>query len=506
MPRVSLVGNHGGAEDYATIVLWWAAESGIDYGGLPIEAACLGACGSGYTLSGSSVNGAKVYTSGVVYDGTNDSSLATTDRLSLSANIDFDSIKIQSNNAFVAALNIASAANGCQLTKLVVEHSAVAPSGVDAIVVNSTVPLSLLTNSIIIGGVNGIDYGFDAVLNVSNVIQFGAVSGDGFEGIGTNGTITNTFSFNNSVNDYINVTLTTCASEDATGSVGWTGYTSAELVDFASRDFRTKATSDLADNGSGGFIGAFLESGGEPVEENYNFSATINITPELNGLSNKSTNCIAEISQSTTLSAGLKKQLNVSGAINQKQQQQATLTKKVNCIAETSQNPLLNGLLQKQTNINGATNQNYQLQTTLTKNVELTAEIAQNYVMSGYFSTEVIEIHQFSATISVTPTTTANLTKKINHKPEIAQPTALNSQVTKKTELKANNQQKITLLGNINKYCNITGAIEQPIALNAIFYNLTAPVHLYQFRVDGRIVFQRFNGATVSQRFNGVIH
>jgi len=259
MARVSLVGlGWSGAQDYDTLALWWAAESGVDYGS-EIEASCLGACGSGYTLSGSSVNGAKVYTSGVTYDGTNDSSLATTDRISLSADIDFDSIKIQSNNAFVAALNIASAANGCQLTKLVVEHSAVAPSGVDAIAVNSTVPLSLLTNSIIIGGVNGIDYGFDAVLNVSNVIQFGAVSGDGFEGIGTNGTITDTFSFNNSANDYINVTTANCASEDGTGD--YTGYTSAELVDFASRDFRTKSTSFLATAGTGGsFVGAFLEA------------------------------------------------------------------------------------------------------------------------------------------------------------------------------------------------------------------------------------------------------
>ena len=240
--------------------------------------------------------------------------------------------------------------------------------------------------------------------------------------------------------------------------------------------------------------------------EVYDFSGIISHSLSLSAALSKTANKNGIASQSTTLSSTLEKQVNVSGIIDQSQLQQANLTKKTNCIAQTSQETLLNGLLQKQTNLNGTTNQNYQLQTTITKNVALTAEIAQSYVMSGYFSTETIEIHQFSANISITPVNSANLAKKINHEQEITQPTTLSSEVTKQTVLQANNQQKITLLGNINKYCNITGAIEQPITLNAIFYNLTAPVHLRQFRINGQIVFQRFNGATVNQRFNGVIH
>ena len=105
MPRVSLVGNgHGGSEDYATLALWWAAESGTDYGS-QIEAQCLGDVGSGATLSGSTPHGYSIYTLGVTYDGTNDSSLSTATQLTVDSVGTVQDLKVTSATSFRSLRN-----------------------------------------------------------------------------------------------------------------------------------------------------------------------------------------------------------------------------------------------------------------------------------------------------------------------------------------------------------------------------------------------------------------
>lgn len=263
MPRVSLVGNgHGGSEDYATLDLWWAAESGVNYGsGSPIEAACLGSTGTTAAISGSSVNGALIYTSGVTYDGTNESSLAIVDRIQISA-----------PNTTISDCYIESTSirwHSCRLgaNNVIIERNRIVntTSSIEALVCLGSFPNSIARNNVISGGRDVCRVGSSNGYQSINNVIFGG-SDKGFEG-GSSGSvgiqfITNVFSFGNTGADIESgaFTVVTTATEDTSGGTT-SGYTSSELVDFANGDYRTKATSTLATAGQGGtFIGAFLEA------------------------------------------------------------------------------------------------------------------------------------------------------------------------------------------------------------------------------------------------------
>lgn len=257
MPRLSKVGSGwGGSEDYATLALWWSAEAGVDYGA-PIEAMCLGTASVNTTLSGSSVNGAIIYTDSVEYDGSNEIDLAIIDRLTLQAPVTLRDMLITSTNQFVAAFMVDDLSDGSVLERLRV--ASVLWNGVDAISTTGSSPNSIMRNSVVSGGVNCFDFGFNQQLPCENVVAFGA-DGDGFEGSGNVNPVINCFAFSNGANDYVNVVLTNSASEDGTGNI--TGYTSAEMVDFAGNDFRIKQSSDLHPLN----IGAFFESGSGELE------------------------------------------------------------------------------------------------------------------------------------------------------------------------------------------------------------------------------------------------
>lgn len=276
MPRESLVGNHGGAQDYLDAELWFNAESSVDYG-LPIVALCKGDFGNNFTLSGTSVNGAEIKSLDATYNGSNDTGLAVCKSMNLQAVIDVHDVAILPSNGFLSSLTMNASSNGSTLYNIYGEH--LTASGVDVITLSGSCPNSILRNSVLNGGVNGIDYGFNFVLNAENVTAINA-TGDGFEGAGSNGTLTDCIALNNGTNDYINVTLVNCASSDLTGSSGLTGYTLNELVDASNKDFRVKSTSPLAG------LGAFTEaSGAEP--DNLVFSdSTVQPTSDSLVLSN----------------------------------------------------------------------------------------------------------------------------------------------------------------------------------------------------------------------------
>lgn len=256
MPNPSDVGlGWAGSQDYDSYNLWWATEASIDYG-VRIQGRGRGDCGTNWTPTGTSVNGAEIFTEGTQYDGTNQTALASIDRLNLQAPIDIRDMMIMSTNQFVAPMIVNSASDGSTLERLRIMITTW--SGVDAISTAGSSPNSILRFSVVSGGVNVFDFGFNQQLPCTNVIAFGA-DGDGFEGSGNVNPTINCFAFNNGANDYVNVVRTTCASEDTTGTL--TGFTSTELVDFASNDFRTRATSSLATAGTApaNFVGAFLE-------------------------------------------------------------------------------------------------------------------------------------------------------------------------------------------------------------------------------------------------------
>lgn len=278
MPNPAKVGDgHGGSEDYATIPLWIAAEFATDYG-VQLEAQCLGNTGSNYTVSSSNINGAIAYTDGVTYDGTNQSSLAKVTRTVLNGGLSFRDICFNSNNSFASPVSLAAGWDGETMLRVYIEHGN-SPSGVDCIPTTGSTPNSTITQAVVnaTGCVNGFDLGFAFGITLENITVFGAASGDGVEGSGSGQSIIDSFSFNNSANDYAGGSLskTTCASEDLTGTL--TGFTSSELVNFGVGDYRTKSTSTLAAAGTNtAFIGAFLEvSAGISVTEtlkniNYN--------------------------------------------------------------------------------------------------------------------------------------------------------------------------------------------------------------------------------------------
>lgn len=258
MPDIRVGADHVSPPyEYLTAQLAWDALSGSDQGG-DVVLQCLGDCGTAFTPTGTPVNNWSMRTQGVDYNFTTAtrSQLAILYRPKLAAVIDIRHMLISSNNAFENSITLNAGSEGSIYEYLSINHPN--PVGVDCITVNPTVAGSILRYSDLNGGVNGIDYSFNRKLEVYNLIVFNATD-DGLESSGSNSPVTDVFAFNNGVNDFSALPTTTSASEDGTGN--FTGYTSAELVDFAGGDYRTKASSDLASLGTGGlFIGVALES------------------------------------------------------------------------------------------------------------------------------------------------------------------------------------------------------------------------------------------------------
>ncbi len=277
---------HASTPDYATITLYNAAEGGVDPGvGFKSIAECSGFCGAGGNINGAFARGV-IFRGDVTWDGTNDSLLANTERLVISASsgVEVQDLRMFTNNQFVSALNLN--ADFVEMDRVIFDNTT---AGANALDVNGNFSNGHIRNFVARGGVDTIMAGYLQGTNLTNGLVYGAVD-KGVEGGGsTPMVLTNILAFNNGGQDIDSAggfTLNDCATEDGTGT--YTGYTSAELVDFVSGNLQTKSTSDLTTLGTP-FIGAFLESGGSELSivgstPSYSYTvplANVDLTGEL---------------------------------------------------------------------------------------------------------------------------------------------------------------------------------------------------------------------------------
>ena len=484
MPRVSAVGDSalwaakGKAVDYATRELWWANEAAVDYSGLPIVAEMLGDCGSNYTLSGASVNGAVSYTKDVTHDGTNTSDLSISKNITISVTNLFEDreIKYESTNRYTLGINLQSDSYSSERCV----YQQVSSAGGTAIVVAGHYPNSEIKNFLAFGGTTTVRAGYKQGTNFKKGLVYGS-GGTGVDSNYAEMVLTDIFAFNN-VTDYLgNSTKINCASQDNTGTPGLTGYTSAELFDFATGDIRIKSTSPLAAAG----IGAFIQQS-EQTSPIFSFSSTINLNQQLSATTLKAINHADELSQAVALTAFNIKSININASINQNQALQAL---NVKCLMLSTE------LLQGQ-----------QLQAEKSKKIAVSGDIQQSYAMQGFFQNGTTEIHQFNATISVTPINSAKFNKNVKQESQKSQSIVLTGQAIKRSALQLNINQATLLAANAYKHVNVNAELQQKLVTSAIFFNAAQPLYLRKFRINGEIVFQRFNGATVKQRFNGALN
>lgn len=309
MPRVSLVGDgHGGSEDYATLALWWAAESIIDYGS-PIEAQLKGWAGRNQSISGSSVNGAIAYTKDVEYDGTNHLDLAYFTGVTLNSTTTFilKHFRTRISNGYDTPLNVGSSSLNATVEYFYAER--------DRLVSNYPtlrIDAASLTNTVRTGVVNAanngtaIDHKYDDRGTLSSLLVFGSL-GKGVSGSNVDSFINDSFSFDNVSDDFdSSMVKNNCASEDLTGDI--TGYTSAELMDFASGDYRVKTSSAL--HGLG--VGAFFEQAATLTQVETNHQILSSLTGKVNADFQTIINALSSVNKSQQVLFELLQQVNKS--------------------------------------------------------------------------------------------------------------------------------------------------------------------------------------------------
>jgi hypothetical protein len=247
----------GSGKQYATLTLWDAGEGGVDPGaGFTSIAECSGYLGSGANINGAFVRGA-IIRGDVTWDGTNDSALSSAEQLTIAAGtgINVEDLRIFTNNQFVSALNYN--ADFILMDRVVLDNTT---AGINAIDINGAFTNGHIRNFVARGGLDTVMAGFNQGTNLTNGLVYWATD-KGVEGSSSASMIiTDVFAFNNGGQDIDSAggfTLNDVATEDLTGT--YTGYGSAELVNFATGDLRTKSTSFLATAGSP-FIGALLEA------------------------------------------------------------------------------------------------------------------------------------------------------------------------------------------------------------------------------------------------------
>lgn len=233
-------------------------------------------------------------------------------------------------------------------------------------------------------------------------------------------------------------------------------------------------------------MGEWTEQDSEVLPPVYSFHSAIGVNALLSANKSKAINYVNELNQNTTLTAFNIKSININASINQNQALQAL---NVKCLMLSTE------LLQGQ-----------QLQAAKSKKIALSGEIQQSYAMQGFFQNGTTEIHQFNATISVTPKSSGKFNKSVKQENQISQRIVLTGQAIKRSALQLNIIQIIALASNAYKHVNVNAELQQNLVINAIFFNAAQPLYLRKFRINGEIVFQRFNGATVKQRFNGALN
>ena len=275
----------GTGKDYATANLYNAGEGGADPGaGFTAIAECSGYLGSGANINGTFIRGV-TFRGDVTWDGTNDSSLSNIEQLTISTGtgVNVEDLRIFTNNQFVSALNYN--ADFILMDRVVLDNTT---TGINAIDINGAFTNGHIRNFVARGGLDTVMAGFNQGTNLTNGLVYGATD-KGVEGSSSASMIiTDVFAFNNGGQDIDSAggfTLNDVATEDLTGT--YTGYTSSELVNFATGDLRTKSTSFLATAGSP-FIGAILEASsgisltGTTPSSSYNaINSSISLTGEI---------------------------------------------------------------------------------------------------------------------------------------------------------------------------------------------------------------------------------
>jgi len=250
---IKTVGAGHGTPDYATLALWEVGEASADPGvGFFSIADCSGDCGTLVTVNGTFVRGYKIL-GDVIYDGTNESSLAFVSGFTLTTSS--GTASDLKSNGVVSIFGQDTLVDRCRVIS-----SASVTVNLSSVETNKKITRSVIEGT----GSFPIAFGGSRPGIVRNCIVFGGTnSGIIATNADSSQDIINVFSFNNTTKDYNGIpsTFLTNASEDLTGSSGLTGFTSSELVDFASDDYRTKSTSTLATGGTSpeDFVGAFLE-------------------------------------------------------------------------------------------------------------------------------------------------------------------------------------------------------------------------------------------------------
>lgn len=468
----------GDDADYPTPALCVTDRAGVDTDDIIIL--LKGYLGRNNVITGFHPFNILIYSDGVLYDGSNSDDLAWFSGVSVSTTSPLVLRDFSSNNdgnGYDTPLLLGANALNATIenfhsirTKLVASYPTV------------RIDSQSLTNSVRRGVVDanhngkGLDHKYDDKTNLSGITALNSLS----KGLaGTNkASCSDSLSVNNIGDDFAAFLSTTnCGSEDLTGN--GTGYSLADMIDPANKNYQVKTTSTAhALN-----IGAFFQASN--TTENYSFLATISINPELSALKSKISNYSVGLSQLTLINGSFVKKSNVSGVITQAYQQYAMQLKKSVLKAEIAQS--------------------YQQSSIHLKKVAINGELQQSYAMQGYFSNATTGIHQFTATISITPLNSANFSKKSIYQHQNNQVIELSGQAIKCAALQTNYQQEQSLVSNTAKRTNIAGEIQQSVLISALFFNSAQPIYLHQFRINGEIAFQRFNGATVKQRFNGVL-
>lgn len=251
-----------GERNYDTIALWNTAkgasgefEQGILRGSV--------------TAGNTTINGA--FSAGaeligfVEYDGSNHLDIATTGgnhTVSItSANVILRDLKIDYTNNFVNSVSVSG--NNSFLERCYIRQGGTGT--VTAITLNNTATNKGVRNCVIFGNGQALfTTGFNRDAVIDGTTGFG-YAGAVISGSSNFAAVTNNFFLQNTGSTFAAPssygTLTNNATADATGN--FTGYTSADLVDFANGDYRIKSSSDLAGLG----IGAFFDAGGGSTEQ-----------------------------------------------------------------------------------------------------------------------------------------------------------------------------------------------------------------------------------------------
>jgi len=254
------VGSTAPAQDYATITLWNAGEGAADPGvGFKSIANCYGDCGSTATINGAFIRGAIVQ-GDVLYDGSNQSALATVGRVNMTAaDVIIKHMKLTNNNSFDNAVDIAAA--NCYVEDSHVEDSSTSSLSYGAIQIRgAAVNKGLLRVTIDATCAQLIRTGSGDPVTLTNVTGWGATGRGVLGPSGGEGDMTDCFFFdcNSAAVGGTWASKTNIATDDATGDLN--PYTSSELFNFAGDNFQVKSTSFLATAGvAGGVVGAYLE-------------------------------------------------------------------------------------------------------------------------------------------------------------------------------------------------------------------------------------------------------